>query len=74
MATSWAEAYVQCPFYKYDDGKRAITCEGAIDGAINRSLFTTQKKQRNQLEKYCCKLYFACPVYQMLKKKYEDEK
>ncbi len=74
MATSWAEAYVQCPFYKYDDGKRTITCEGAINGAINRSLFTTQKKQRVKLEKYCCKLYFACPIYGMLEKKYEGGK
>lgn len=65
---------MQCPFYKYDDGKRAITCEGAVNGCINRSLFTTQKKQRIQLEKYCCKMYFACPIYGMLKKKYEDER
>lgn len=74
MATSWWEKYVQCPFYKNDDGKRTITCEGVINGAVNRTVFTTQKKQRIQMEKYCCKLYFACPVYQMVEKKYETEK
>lgn len=74
MPTSWAEAYVQCPFYKYDDGKKGITCEGAVNGCINRTLFYTAKRQRSHLEKYCCKVYRACPVYQMLNKKYENEK
>ena len=24
---------VRCPFYKFDDGKRRITCEGIIEGS-----------------------------------------
>lgn len=73
MPTSWADASVECPFYKYDDGKKGITCEGAVNGCINRSLFDTQSKQRKHLEKYCCKVYSACPIFQMLEKKYENE-
>ena len=29
---SYKQADVQCPFYRYDDGRRRITCEGIVDG------------------------------------------
>lgn len=28
---SYKQADVRCPFYKFDDGKHRITCEGLID-------------------------------------------
>lgn len=31
MPSGYKKADVQCPFYKYDDGKRRITCEGITE-------------------------------------------
>lgn len=71
MPTSWYESRVECPFYKYDDGKKGITCEGCTDGCITRTLFITSDMQKNHLCTYCCRDYQKCPIYAMLAKKYE---
>lgn len=71
MPTSWEESRVGCPFYKYDDGKLGITCEGCVDGCITRTLFTKKEQQKSYLRKYCCKDYKQCPIYAMVAKKYD---
>lgn len=71
MPTSWNESRVECPFYKYDDGKKGITCEGCVSGSITRTLFNTKAQQDRHLRTYCCKSYKQCPIYAMLVKKYE---
>lgn len=70
---SYAQAYVQCPFYKRDNGKKSIVCEGII---ANSSLVLTYMKRTDyelQLSVYCCKNYKKCEVYQMLMNKYKEE-
>lgn len=71
MPTTWIESYVKCPFYKYEDGKKSITCEGISDACITRVIFVTKEKQRVQLQKTCCGDYKKCPFYKILMEKYE---
>ena len=71
VATSWAEANVKCPFYKYDDGKNRIDCEGCTGSRTTRVLFNTKADQKRHLNGFCCGQYKKCPIAEMLNKKYE---
>lgn len=70
---SWRQADVQCPFYKSDDGRGRITCEGLVD----ESSLTLSYRQRGdyeiQIGAYCCGCYDRCEVFRMLMEKYEEE-
>lgn len=69
---SWHQVDVQCPFYRSDDGKHRITCEGIMDGST-----LTSKMCRNDFDKhireYCCKRYICCEIYRMLMDKYQED-
>lgn len=65
---------VQCPFYKVDDNKRSITCEGIIDGSHITLSYRRSRDQRQQLEIFCCEHYKKCEIYRMLMRdKYDME-
>lgn len=71
---SYRQVDVKCPFYKYDDGKRHIVCEGAFDCEDSlTSAFRHKDKYDMQMDKHCCYDYEQCGIYQMLAKKYDDE-
>lgn len=70
---SFKQADVQCPFYKYDDGRRRITCEGLIDKSSIALIYLTRYDYDKQLEVFCCDHYDKCEVYRMLMEKYEEE-
>lgn len=75
MAESFKQANVGCPFYKYDDGKNRITCEGLL-GMSNSSIilsFRRRKDFETQQNGYCCDKYRECSIYKMLMKKYEKK-
>ncbi len=40
---SFRQVEVMCPFYKYDDGMRRITCEGIIDNSSLVLIFHNKK-------------------------------
>ena len=40
---SYKQIEVQCPFYKYDDGKRRITCEGIIEDSSLALIYHNKK-------------------------------
>ena len=42
---SFKQADVQCPFYKFDDGKRRITCEGIIEDSSLALIYHNKHKQ-----------------------------
>ena len=69
---SYKQVYVRCPFYKQDDGKQRIVCEGPTDGC-NLSLSYSRKADfETQITVFCCEHYEKCEVYRMLMDKYQD--
>lgn len=71
MESYW-KGIVQCPFYKNDDGKSIVRCEG-VEGSLNTTLFFRRKKHYQDLiSKKCVDNYEDCKVYKMLMTKYEE--
>ena len=70
---SFKQVDVQCPFYKYDDGRRRITCEGLIDKSSIALIYLTRGDYDTQLTAFCCEHYKKCEVYRMLMQKYNEE-
>ena len=72
---SFKQADVLCPFYKFDDGKRRITCEGIIDDSSVALIYHRKQDYETQILVFCCQNYAKCEVYGLLKNKYaEDER
>ena len=69
---SYRQADVGCPFYKYDDGRRRITCEGLIDNSALALIYHKKKDYEIQMDTFCCKHYDRCEVHGLLMAKYED--
>lgn len=72
MPTSLTDRYVECPFYKYNDGKKCITCEGFKKTCVVRTIFVTNASMEVHRKAYCCKDYKKCPLYAMLMKQYDN--
>lgn len=70
---SYKQSYVQCPFYKYDDGRRRITCEGIIDKSSIAMIYLTRRDFELQINTFCCEHYKKCEIYRMLMEKYDME-
>lgn len=70
---SYMQAYVICPFYQHDDGRRRITCEGIIEGSSLSLLYTNEADYKAQITVFCCEHYRKCEVYKLLMEKYDDE-
>ena len=70
---SFKQIDVQCPFYKYDDGRRRITCEGLIDKSSIALIYLTRNDFDTQLLVFCCEHYKKCEIYRVLMEKYEEE-
>lgn len=70
---SFKQVYVQCPFYKYDDGRRHITCEGLIDKSSITLNYLIRRDFNKQLEVFCCEHYKKCEIYRTLMEKYDEE-
>lgn len=71
---SYRQVYVRCPFYKYDDGIRRITCEGIIDESSLALIYGKKVDYEMQITRFCCQHYDKCEVYRMLmENKYDEE-
>ena len=70
---SYRQADVRCPFYKYDDGKRRITCEGIIEDSSLALIYHNKHDYETQINVFCCQHYTNCEVYRLLMGKYPDE-
>lgn len=72
---SYKQIEVQCPFYKYDDGKQRITCEGLVDEKSSIALIYQRRSDYNkQINLFCCEHYKKCEIYRMLMEaKYNEE-
>lgn len=75
MATgSYRQAYVICPFYKMDDGRRKISCEGPIDDSRVSVTYGRRQDFESQITIFCCNNYKNCEIYRMvMASKYADE-
>ena len=71
---SFKQIEVQCPFYKYDDGKQRITCEGLVDQSSLALIYQKRCDYETQINVFCCEHYKKCEVYMMLMAaKYDEE-
>lgn len=71
---SYKQIEVQCPFYKYDDGKQRITCEGLVDNSSLALIYRNRSDYETQINVFCCEHYKRCEVYRMLMSaKYDEE-
>ena len=71
---SYKQIEVQCPFYKYDDGKQRITCEGLVDNSSLALIYRNRSDYETQIDVFCCEHYKKCEVYRMLMSaKYDEE-
>lgn len=73
MPSGYKKADVQCPFYKYDDGKRRITCEGVIDDSSLALIYHNKADYETQINVFCCGQYQRCEVCRLLMEKYEED-
>lgn len=69
---SYIQADVLCPFYKYDDGRQKITCEGITGANAVTIFFSNKAKLHSHLTRCCCASYETCPMHDVLMAKYED--
>ena len=63
---SFKQIEVECPFYKYDDGKQKIICEGLVDKGHIALFYQRRSDYRTQINMFCCEHYKKCEVYRML--------
>lgn len=69
---SWKQTDVGCPFYRNDDGKHRITCEGILENStISQNM--SREDYKMYIREYCSKRYICCEIYRMLMDKYEEE-
>lgn len=70
---SYRQQDVLCPFYKHDDGKRRITCEGIVENSSVVLTFRYDTLYEQQITLFCCSNYQKCEVYRMLMEKYKED-
>lgn len=63
---SYRQVYIGCPFYRYDDGKRKIRCEGIVDDSNIVLDFKKREDYELHINIFCCDKYKNCEVYRML--------
>lgn len=70
---SYKQADVKCPFYKFDDGKRRITCEGIVEDSSLALIYRKKNDYMIQIDVFRCEHYTNCEIYRLLIEKYEEE-
>lgn len=70
---SYRQADARCPFYKFDDGKRRITCEGILEDSSLALIYHCKEDYETQINVFCCEHYRNCEIYGLLMEhKYEE--
>lgn len=71
---SYKQVEVRCPFYKYDDGKQRITCEGLVDDSSLSLIYRRKNDYETQINVFCSEHYKKCEVYRtIMSAKYEED-
>ena len=69
---SYRQTEVLCPFYRSDDGKNSISCEGIGGGSSLTSYYRLRGEYRRQIEIFCCEHYAKCEIARAIMEKYEE--
>ena len=70
---SYRQVEVLCPFYKQDDGKTCISCEGFGDSPRLTQRYRYKAHYLKQMEVFCQQSYKNCEVFRVLMEtKYDD--
>lgn len=70
---SYKQVYVQCPFYKSDDGKSKIVCEGLVEESILSTTFGRRDDYETQITVFCSNHYRKCEIFRIINSKYDDD-
>lgn len=63
---SFQQVHVKCPFYRNDDSRCKLSCEGVIEGNTLTWSFQHKADLKQQMGIFCCEYYRNCEVYRML--------
>ena len=67
---SFRQVEVRCPFYRSDDGRNRIVCEGVGDGRTLTSYYSRGSQYMRQMEVFCCAHYPKCEISRLIMEKY----
>ena len=70
---SYIQVAVKCPYYKTDNGKDRITCEGLTPGAQLQSYYRKPKDFAVQMKVFCCSRYWNCEICAALDEKHKED-
>lgn len=73
MARSYDDKLVLCPYFIKQDAVR-IHCEGWTEGyrSISITAFDSAKDRKSFAERYCNRLWTACPLCRLTAQKYDE--
>ena len=63
---SYRQVYILCPYYRSDDGRHTITCEGLTANSTLRLQYGTKEDYEIQLKTFCERHYDNCEICRML--------
>ena len=63
---SYRQVNVKCPFYRLDDCRGKVVCEGIVEGSTVSLNFKNREDLNQQMDIFCCEYYKNCEVYRML--------
>ena len=63
---SFKQVYVECPFYRFDNGSSFITCEGVVEGGSTRLYFPRKQDFEIHIDTFCCNHYDRCELFRAL--------
>lgn len=71
---SYLQVDVQCPFYRQDNGKSRIRCEGFFEGTSMEWIFCSKRDFCCQMASFCQGAYRNCEHYRaLMQAKYADD-
>ena len=70
---SFRQADIRCPYYKWDNGKNRISCEGIIPDSQIQNFFRRPTDLAAQVRVFCTGCYEKCEVAAGLEKRYKEE-
>ena len=63
---SYLQREIGCPFYRKDEGKRRIYCEGIVPDSTVSLNYMRPEDFQAQMRIFCCDRYICCEIYRML--------
>lgn len=69
---SYNSVDVKCPFYRGDDGKKNVTCEGVCEGNKLIMAFGRKKDFEIQMRVFCCEHYHRCEIYKVVSLRFNE--